>query len=236
MLREELIKRSPIRILEKTIHGGLGKGNLGVFTARKGVGKTACLVHLAIDRLLKHEKVLHVSFAEEPQHIKHWYKQVFNEVSAAYKLENPIENFEEMVSNRLILHFRASEVDLAQVRETLNLFIKQTDFQPDLIIIDGFDFYEATQQQMDFFKEGAIMRDAEIWFSATLHREALQLDEDGIPAPVNRFKQDLAVIIMLDPTHDNIELQLLKDHDNTDVSRLQLKLDPSTLLIANHRA
>ena len=30
MLKEEIIKRSPIRILEKSIHGGLGKGNLGV--------------------------------------------------------------------------------------------------------------------------------------------------------------------------------------------------------------
>lgn len=235
MLREELIKRSPIRILEKTIHGGLGKGNLGVFTARKGVGKTACLVHLAIDRLLNHQKVLHVSFAEEPQHIKHWYKQVFGEVTKAYKLDNPIKNFEEMKANRLILHFRAADIDLTQIRQTLNDFIKQTAFDPDLIIIDGFDLNQASQEQIDFFKEGAKMRDAEMWFSSTLHREALELDEDGIPAPVNRFKDDFDVIIMLDPKHEIIDLQLLKDHDSTDLSKLMLKLDPKTLLIANHR-
>jgi len=235
MLREEFIKRSPIRILEKTIHGGLGKGNLGVFTARKGVGKTACLVHMAIDRLLNHEKVLHVSFAEEPQHIKHWYKQVFNEVTQAYKLDNPLENFEEMKNNRLILHFRAADIDLQQIRQTLNDFIKQTEFNPDLIIIDGFNFNEAQQEQINFFKEGAQMRDAEMWFSSTLHREALELDEDGIPSPINQFKDDFEVIIMLDPKHEVIDLQLLKDHGSKDLTKLMLKLDPKTLLIANHR-
>ncbi|MCK5146489.1 AAA family ATPase [bacterium] len=236
MLREELIKRSPIRILEKTIHGGLGKGNLGVLTARKGIGKTASLVHIAIDQLLRDKKVLHISFAEEPNHIKQWYKQVFNEISTAYKLDNPIENFEDIISNRLILHFKFSEINLQQIRETLTQFIEQADFNPDLIIIDGFNFYEATQEQIDFFKEGAKLRDAEIWFSSTLHREALELDDSGIPAPINRFKKDFAVIIMLDPTHEHINFRLLKDHDSKDLSKLMLKLDPKTLLIANHRA
>ena len=82
MLKEEIIKRSPIRILEKSIHGGLGTGNLGVFVARKGVGKTACLVHFATDSLLRGQKALHISFSDDPQHIEHWYTQVFHEIAA----------------------------------------------------------------------------------------------------------------------------------------------------------
>ena len=46
MIKKELISKSPLRILEKSIHGGVGKGNLGVIAARKGIGKTACLVHM----------------------------------------------------------------------------------------------------------------------------------------------------------------------------------------------
>ena len=57
MLKSQLIKKSPIRVLDKTIHGGLGAGNLGAFTARKGVGKTASLVHVATDKMLRGEKV-----------------------------------------------------------------------------------------------------------------------------------------------------------------------------------
>ena len=74
MLKKELNNKSPLRILEKTTQGGLGKGNLGVFAARRGMGKTACLVHFALDALLQGRKVLHLSFAENAEHILSWYE------------------------------------------------------------------------------------------------------------------------------------------------------------------
>ena len=46
MVKAELIKRSPLRVFEQSIHGGLGRGNIGVLASPKGVGKTACLVHI----------------------------------------------------------------------------------------------------------------------------------------------------------------------------------------------
>ena len=61
MHRKELNERSPLRVLEKSIHGGLGRGNVGVIVARKGVGKTAFLVGVALDDLMRDRKVLHVS-------------------------------------------------------------------------------------------------------------------------------------------------------------------------------
>ena len=39
MYRKEVNRSSPLRILERSIHGGLGPGNLGVVMARAGVGK-----------------------------------------------------------------------------------------------------------------------------------------------------------------------------------------------------
>ena len=53
MYRKELNERSPLRLLENSIHGGLGRGNLGVVVARHGVGKTAFLVGVALDDLLR---------------------------------------------------------------------------------------------------------------------------------------------------------------------------------------
>jgi len=78
-------------------------------------------------------------------------------------------------------------------------------------------------------------RKVEIWFSATLHRENLQLDEHGVPAPVNNFYDIFSVIIMLNPKQDHVDFNLLKAHDATNLDKLRLKLDPRTLLIANHR-
>ena len=43
MYTKEINERSPLRVFERSIHGGLGKGNLGVVMSRAGVGKTAFL-------------------------------------------------------------------------------------------------------------------------------------------------------------------------------------------------
>ena len=65
MVKEELVSRSPLRILEKSTHGGLGKGNLGVIAAKRGVGKTAFLVHMATDQLFQGNHIIAAHLAVE---------------------------------------------------------------------------------------------------------------------------------------------------------------------------
>lgn len=235
MLKSELLKKSPIRILEKSIHNGLGKGNLGVFTARKGVGKTASLVHIATDKLLRGQRVLHISFADDPNHIENWYNQVFQEVTKAFRLENAFDIYEQITRLRLIVHFKQKDIEFGKVQENFDQISKSVSFSPAALIVDGYSFDEATQDQLKLWKQFAESHQCEIWFSATLHRDNLQLDELGIPAPVNNFYDIFSVIIMLNPRHDHIDFKLLKAHDATDVEKLRLKLDPKTLLIANYR-
>ena len=81
MVKSELIKRSPLRILEKSIHGGLGKGNIGIIASRKGIGKTACLVHIATDKLFQNKPVIHVSYSSRVDYIISWYEDIFKEIS-----------------------------------------------------------------------------------------------------------------------------------------------------------
>ncbi len=235
MLKKELIEKSPIRVLEKSIHGGLGKGNLGVFAARKGVGKTACLVHVATDKLLKGEKVLHVSFADDPDHIQNWYKQVFDEFAQAYKLENAFGVYDEIIPQRLLLHFKQKDIAISEIHDRIDRFLKNTSFQPTLLIVDGFQFDQAQEEDIALWKRYVQKKEIEIWFSATLHREKLELDDNKIPAPINRFNDYLSVIIMLNPHHDYIDFELLKAHDVNDLQKLRLKLDTKTLLISNRR-
>lgn len=235
MLKDELIQKSPIRVFEKSLHGGLGKGNLGVITARKGVGKTACLAHVAIDKMLRGQHVLHISFSDEPSHIRSWYRQVFDEVARHYKLEHALDVFEELVHNRLILQFKQKDVGFDQIQDHINQVEKGTSFKPEIIIVDGCDFEQTDKNTLEGWKKLAEDQEAAIWFAAVLHRENLQLDDRGVPAPVNLFTDLFAVIIMLNPMHDYIEMKLLKDHDQIDSEPLHLKLDPKTLLISNHR-
>jgi len=233
MLKKELKERSPIRIFEKSIHGGLGKGNLGVFTARKGVGKTACLVHVSIDKLLRHQKVLHISFTEDPHHIENWYEQVFSEIAHAFKLENVLDDHDQITHNRRILHFRQADVTLEHVAQSIDQLCRSTDFCPEIVIVDGFSFYDHSEKDFLHWKKLAEDLDAAIWFSATLHRENLQFDAHGVPYPVNRFPHLFAVIIMLEPSNEVINLKLLKDHDAIDLEKIALKLDPNTMLMVD---
>jgi len=235
MLKKELLSRSPIRILEDSIHGGLGRGNLGVFAGRKGVGKTASLVHVAIDQLLKEKHVLHITFADDAHHIEKWYRHVFQEVSTMYKLEEPYDIYDEIKHHRLIIHFKQSDIAFDQMKNDIDIFIESMNFKPELYIVDGYPFPQKSEEDMNRWKQLAMEQKIEVWFSATLHRDNMEFDERGIPAPINRITDSFSVIIMLEPESKHIELKLLKDHDSDDLEKLHLKLDPKTLLIATHR-
>ena len=52
-----VFEKSPVRVLEKALGGGLGRGNFGVVLSRTGVGKTGFLIGLAMDQLLQGRKV-----------------------------------------------------------------------------------------------------------------------------------------------------------------------------------
>lgn len=236
MIKSELIKRSPIRVFEKTIHGGLGKGNLGVFTARKGVGKTACLAHLALDKMMRNLNVLHISFADDPHHVESWYRQVFEEVTKAYKLEEANDVFEEVKHHRIIVHFKQVDISFDEIKKSIAQVEGSIDFNPEIVIIDGLDFELLSDETIKQWKIFAEEQNAALWFAAVLHRDDLQLNTHEIPAPVNRFNNIFSVIIMLQPEQDYIDMKLLKDHGNEDLEKLRLKLDPETLLISNHRA
>src|SRR4030042_4764412 len=105
MIKSESNRRSPLRILEKSTQGGVGPGNIGVIAARKGVGKTACLVHIATDQLFENKHVIHVSFSANTSHIISWYEDIFDEIAKKYNLDSAGEVHDEIVRNRIIMNF-----------------------------------------------------------------------------------------------------------------------------------
>ena len=235
MIKEKLIQRSPVRVFENTLDGGLGAGNLGVIAGRKGVGKTAGLVHIATDKLMRDQNVLHISFADDPKHIVNWYEQVFREVASAYKLENSMEVHDDVIRHRLILHFKQPSVKIQEIKQNIEQLESGLGQKANTLIVDGFQFENAKEEELAAWKSLAEEKHLAIWFSATLHRENLELDNKGIPAPVNKFSSLFEVIIMLKPVSDYIEFDLLKSHKDSKKNRLALKLDPKTMLISNHR-
>ena len=64
MSGKEVMERSPLRVFERAIDGGLGRGNIGIVLSRPGVGKTGFLIGMALDALLQGRQVLHISTKE----------------------------------------------------------------------------------------------------------------------------------------------------------------------------
>src|SRR5574339_987740 len=102
MYRKEVNERSPMRVFEKSMHGGLGRGNIGVVVARPGVGKTALLVQIALDDLLRDRKVLHISHEHAVDHVRAYYDEIFHDLSTYRKLDQPAAIRLEIERHRLI--------------------------------------------------------------------------------------------------------------------------------------
>lgn len=232
MMMEELVKRSPVRVLERSMHGGLGKGNLGILASRKGVGKTACLVHIATDKLFQQKPVIHVSYASRVDHIINWYEDIFREIARGLNLEAAPEIHEETIKNRVIMNFSQAGMKVEQVLRSLEAMIRDGNFAAETVIVDGYGFSPSSPEDMAKFKEFAGRMGLEVWFSASLRGPEPLFDERGFPNELKCCLENVDVLITLRHLRDQVKLHLLKDHGFPSPQELELGLDPTTLLIA----
>jgi len=232
MIREEFIKRSPLRILEESIHGGLGRGNLGVFAARKGIGKTACLVQVATDKLFQQKSVIHVSYSSRVDYILKWYEDIFHEISRSLSLEYATESYEDVIKNRVIMNFNQEGTRTDQVLRSLEAMITHGKFGVETIIVDGYNFVESLAEDLCKFKDFAGRMTQEVWFSASLKGEEPLFDDRGLPRELERVLGAIDVLITMKYKDDKIRLNVVKDHHYPPAGELMLSLDATTLLIA----
>lgn len=233
--RKQLNKRSPLRIFERSLHGGLGKGNVGVVTSRKGVGKTAFLTDIALDDLMGERKVLHVTLQHPVDRVADFYDEIFMELARSQNLEDLAETRLAVERNRHILSYRGlREFSLARLRESMEFLAEHAQFQPEALILDGYpDFEEVAEEEIAELRKLAQDFKLELWITALRHREGQERDERDVPAEVARFDDYLSVIVRLEPKSDHVRLRIVKDHENEKLADLHLELDPRTLLVCH---
>jgi archaellum biogenesis ATPase FlaH len=241
MYRKDLNERSPMRVFEKSMHGGLGRGNVGVVISRAGVGKTALLVQIALDDLLRDRKVLHISHEHAVDHVRAYYDEIFHEIAQQNRLdEGPRSIRFDLERNRLIyshlgsaktapVSIRGGQSSMSKILETLAFSKDVAHFEPDVIIIDGFDFNNATEDAIKQLGVIARERSVELWLSAMAHSR--KAPEGGLGEPIQRFEKMLAVVVYLEGEGEHVRLRLLKDHDNRDLADLHLRLDPHSMRV-----
>ena len=231
MVKSELNKRSPLRIFENSIHGGVGKGNIGVLASRKGVGKTACLVHIAMDKLFRGKHVIHVSFSSKVDHISMWYEDIFKEIAKKRDLENAVEVHDEIIKNRVIMNFNQDGLSTDRILKSISAMIEQGHFAADAIVIDGYDYARASHEDLIAIEEFAKGTNLEIWTSVSLQKDD-PYDDKGMPVVLKDYLDNLAVVVTLQYEGDYVHLKVVKDHEDLSPKEMELKLDPKTLLIA----
>jgi len=229
MIKKELILQNPLRFLENETGDILFEGGFGAVLARAGVGKTAILVQLAFNTILKGKNVLHISLDDPVKKLTLWYKEVFNHLTKQYK---PIETnpiWEAILPHRFIMTFRVEGFSTSKLEERLTDLIEQNIFSPQVIIIDGFNFNEDVRTSLSDLKHFAKKHSAYIWFSVKTHRHE-EPGLDGIPAQILEVADLFDLVIQLQPKGKEIHVKTLKGAP-THSDQRTLLLDPATMLV-----
>ncbi len=232
MPQKDVWERNPVRVFERAIAGGLGRGRIGVALSRAGVGKTAFLIGLALDALLQGRKVLHISTQESVEAVRRFYDQLFHALAEDLQLDDRVQKLLELERNRHILAYNRKSFSLEKLEQSVGFLRQAAHFEPSFVIMDGTPRFEQTEEwEMQGVQRLAREWDAEIWTSSLVHREGQQCDERGIPFEVARHDAYVSVVVLLDSQADHVRVRILKDHEHREVADLHLELDPSTLLL-----
>ncbi len=237
MFRKEVNKRSPLRILERSIKGGVGPGNVGVVMARAGVGKTAFLVQIGLDDAMRRRPVLHISIGQELDHVQSWYDALFDHLADSNNLEDRSEVHTLIQENRLIHTYRQAEFSPERLDEMVVLYAERMNFKPQAILIDGFDWESHSADELvasvKGFKSTADKLEAELWISAQTRRAETTDHPTKLTPPCDVCDELIDIAVYLEPEGRHVTVRLLKDHDNPEPEQTHLQLHTDSMQLAS---
>ena len=224
MVKQDLINHSPVRLFEKISDGGLKSGQMGLITAKKGLGKTSVLVQFGLDALIQDKPLVHVSFDQHSSNVITWYENVLSEIGKEKNFGDTTELNESIVSNRIILNFNQENFTLPKVVRTIKA-LKEGGTNISAIVVDGADFSKISKEDIasvaDYVKSEKIVA----WFSDT--NEAAKLSE----TVSKDFLPYFSTVGHLASSGNSVELTVLKS-DDKEIEPVSLKIDSKTMLMS----
>ncbi len=217
MDKKDLITHSPVRYFDVT-NANLKDGEMGLITAKKGLGKTSVLVQFGIDSLLNDKALVHVSFDQQSSNVIAWYSSVLAEIAKKKSLNLDDVN-EEIVRNRTILNFNQETFTLPKVVNTLKA-MKDGGIKISSIVVDGLDMNKASSADIKCFADFIKAEKMTAWFSFTNEAADLKgtLDADKL--------ENFTTVAHLAAEGKALSLAILKNGEG------KVNLDAKTLLMS----
>lgn len=221
MIKQDLLTTSPVRIFEEAA-GSLKAGQMGIITAKKGLGKTSVLVQFGLDALLHDKRLVHVSFDQKSSNVIAWYESVLAETGKKKPADELEELSDSILKNRTILNFNQEAFTLPKVVTTLKA-LKEGGIKVETLIVDGTDMEKVSAVDLKTVADFAKAEGIVVLFSGT--NENKELEKTVKAELVSEF--DFVGHLASDGT--NVELSVLKADGKA--CSAKVKLDAKTMLM-----
>jgi hypothetical protein len=225
---EPLVQQNPLRVLNM----GRENNQMGLVMARAGLGKTALLVQIALDAILRGKRVIHVSVGESIDKTRKWYDDILQSILQEHSVTRPHELMDMVARHRMIMTFKVAAFSRSRLEERLNDLILQDIFRPNVLIVDGFHFDGTSREALEDIKDLMDNMNMQAWFSAICHRGDQRVSPAGVPAPCHEIDDLFDMIILLKPEKDvTIQLDIIRNYGEVVEGGTGLRLDPTTMMV-----
>jgi hypothetical protein len=231
MIKKEMIYRNPLVNLGYDSEDILPVGGFGAVMAHAGVGKTALLVQLALNMMLRQNSVLHVSLNDAVSKVDLWYQEIFRDIASKFGIDEVNDYGEKIQPYRFIMTFKVEGFSTPRLEERLTDLMEQNIFKPHTMIIDGFKFDDAGRGQLVQLKELAQKYSMRLWFTVHTHRHEPP-QENGMPLSFLHVEDLFDVIVQMETRGEEVFIKAVKGKSDPSAKN-DLLLDPATMLIKN---
>lgn len=225
---EPLVQQNPLRVLNMSKE----QNQMGLVMARAGLGKTALLVQIALDAILRGKRVIHVSIGESIDKTKTWYGDILQLILQEHSVTRPHELIDMVARHRMIMTFKVAAFTRSRLEKRLNDLVLQDIFRPNILIVDGFDFVKTSREDLEDIKNLLESMNMQAWFSAICHREDPRISPTGVPAPCHEIDDLFDMIVLLKPQPNaTIQLDIIRNYGEQVEGGESLSLDPTTMMV-----
>jgi len=177
--------------INSVMDGGLGPGELGVFVAPAGIGKSWGLVNVAAHAVKNGLNVIHYTLELSAPYVGLRFDSVFTGIAAQnlkYHIDEIKESVNNLEGNLVVKYYPTKTASVNTLKAHIEKCILQ-DKKPDVIIVDYADLLRGAGRTQDLRHElGNIYEDLRgmageyeipVWTASQANRSALEEDVIG---------------------------------------------------------